>query len=925
VGRKINILVADDEPVNLSIIVRLLEGEGYNVTTVENGQQAFIKVREQIPDLVILDVMMPILDGLQTLKLIKDNKAIRNIPVIILSALNDTDAKVKAFNLGAKDYITKPFKLLELLARVKAHLPPTEAVTLIEHSQPIPPFPRPNKRDPYRLTGNVLSGRYSLTAYAGGGGMGAVYQAIDTELKRSVAVKILKPDVVERSPEYAELFEREAKNAQRLEHPHIVKIFDSGKDDDLSYMVMEWVEGRSVEDVLTEGQLPLVRLTNIFGQICSAVAFAHERGIIHLDLKPGNILLVDHLESDDLVKVIDFGLSRVITKESGTTVTKFRGTHQFCAPEQFGGKVSHRSDIYSLGATLYYLLTGVIPFGNSYINAKIHPNLELPEIPSVVRQRNLPPALDIVIRKALNKNPASRQQSASQLFYEFSIAMRCPETADTTDSVYVKLKEIIVDELGVDENRVVPTATITEALGADGSDLVEIILRVKEGFSIDISDDEMMAIRTVNDAYHLVKSKDTATVGNTEGKRAEEVTKYSSLCVRRDEQGGFVEADLSGRSSPQGRVKREADDKGRTITRRDWNNPQVACSLLSNISGLQTGGYKSTGVEDGFFCCSPYKDLDKDSPLPNNIAYYAEGDAEGVNRLKLVLNVNNSEKAEAAHRALMTYSNELACKALGEELRPKMQDAILAGRPFAYKVGELFVELKVEAWVTERGYEMKFIITQPINTSRPIKAIESQEETKPISSTNFIESDSKIDSPARLPTSNLDYEPDETAISILVFLAKPQHQTVYAVEIGNSLGLPQTLVKSYLDKLAKADYVLITRDSHTNSDVCTITPKCKKFLDRPAHTIPHPSGHDELDSPKIQTLQLLADENYPPHVDSLSVALGIDQVRLKEHLDVLIERGWVTANEFDEWHAAKFRLTRKARQFLINNDLIKLK
>jgi serine/threonine protein kinase len=232
-----------------------------------------------------------------------------------------------------------------------------------------------NTRDPFRIRGTILNKKYKLIDFAGSGGMGAVYRALSLVDGSTVAIKILQPHILARSPEYAELFEREAKNAQSLDHPHIVKVFDSGKDEDLSYMVMEWVEGHSIEDALTQGQLPLSRLTNIFGQICSAVGFAHERNIIHLDLKPGNILLLDRPESDDFVKVIDFGLSRVISKESGTTVTKFRGTHQFCAPEQFGGKVSHRSDIYSLGATLYYLLTGVIPFGTSYINAKIHPNL----------------------------------------------------------------------------------------------------------------------------------------------------------------------------------------------------------------------------------------------------------------------------------------------------------------------------------------------------------------------------------------------------------------------------------------------------------------------------------------------------------------------------------------------------------------------
>jgi hypothetical protein len=150
------------------------------------------------------------------------------------------------------------------------------------------------------------------------------------------------------------------------------------------------------------------------------------------------------------------------------------------------------------------------------------------------------------------------------------------------------------------------------------------------------------------------------------------------------------------------------------IDRRDWNSPRTACSLLSHISGLQTGDYKSSGTEGDFFCCSPYKDLDQESPLSNTIAYYAEGDAKEVNRLKLVLNVNDPKKVRAAHRALMIYSNELACKVLGEELSPKMQEAILAGHPEAYTVGGLFVELKREAWVTGRGYEMKFIITQPI-------------------------------------------------------------------------------------------------------------------------------------------------------------------------------------------------------------------
>lgn len=210
---------------------------------------------------------------------------------------------------------------------------------------------------------------------------------------------------------------------------------------------------------------------------------------------------------------------------------------------------------------------------------------------------------------------------------------------------------------------------------------------------------------------------------SSKGRRRKTTTDGSSLYVRRDVQGRFHESDDIDRSlklEAESHKKEEAPSKKsnkkrkKRLTQRDWNDPQVACSLLSDISGLQTGGYKRSGTEDDFFCCSPYKDLNHESPLPNNIAYYAEGDAEEVNRLKLVLNVNEPQRAEEAHRTLLTYSNELTRKALGEDLSSKMQEAILVGHPEAYTVGDLFVELKREAWPTGRGYEMKFIITQPV-------------------------------------------------------------------------------------------------------------------------------------------------------------------------------------------------------------------
>ena len=117
-------------------------------------------------------------------------------------------------------------------------------------------------------------------------------------------------------------------------------------------------------------------------------------------------------------------MARVLSNETGTTVTRFLGTYQYCSPEHFGGKVTYRSDIYSLGATLYHMIAGVIPFGTSYINAKMHPELELPPVPSVVSMRpGLPHEVDVVIRKALSKNPRDRQQSVRELLEEFRSAI----------------------------------------------------------------------------------------------------------------------------------------------------------------------------------------------------------------------------------------------------------------------------------------------------------------------------------------------------------------------------------------------------------------------------------------------------------------------------------------------------------------------
>ncbi|MFN2415694.1 MAG: protein kinase [Pyrinomonadaceae bacterium] len=285
-------------------------------------------------------------------------------------------------------------------------------------------------QDPYRLVGLTLTGKYRLVGYVGSGGMGAVYRALVTDSGRRVAVKILKPDVVANDRDCAPLFEQEVEAVRCLEHPNIVRLFDSGNDQGISFMVMEWLDGQTLEEVVSVGRLSLERVDRILAQVCDALEAAHAERIIHLDLKPGNIFLLSDGRPDDFVKVIDFGMSRVLTRDSGTTVTKFGGTIQYCAPEQFGGKVSGRSDIYGLGATLYHLLTGLVPFGTSYIYAKMHGD-QLPPLPAIRGVRpDVPPAVERVVKRALSRDPDERQQSARQLYEDFHRAA-CGATATT--------------------------------------------------------------------------------------------------------------------------------------------------------------------------------------------------------------------------------------------------------------------------------------------------------------------------------------------------------------------------------------------------------------------------------------------------------------------------------------------------------------
>ena len=268
----------------------------------------------------------------------------------------------------------------------------------------------------------TLGGRYRVERELGRGGMAKVFLGTDTVLGRTVAVKVLAPQFAD-DDGFVQRFRREAQAAASIGHPHIVSVFDTGSDDGVHYIVMEYVEGRTLAEFLAGGGRILPdRAIDIAMDVCQALEAAHARGVIHRDIKPGNIMLNPRGE----VKVTDFGIARVTTTADTVAQTAaILGTASYLSPEQAQGQpVDARSDLYSLGCVVYEMVTGRPPFlGDSPVAVASKQVLEQPVPPSKLNS-DVTPDLDAVILRALAKNPANRYQSAEEMRADLERARR---------------------------------------------------------------------------------------------------------------------------------------------------------------------------------------------------------------------------------------------------------------------------------------------------------------------------------------------------------------------------------------------------------------------------------------------------------------------------------------------------------------------
>jgi serine/threonine-protein kinase len=281
------------------------------------------------------------------------------------------------------------------------------------------------------LIDTLFDGRYRIVRKLGSGGMADVYLAEDQELGRRVAIKILDGRHAN-DDQFIERFRREAKNAAALNHPNIVSIYDRGEAEDTYYIAMEYLDGRTLKELIVgHGQAPVRVAVEYARQILSALRFAHRHGIVHRDIKPHNVLV----DREGRVKVTDFGIARAGTSQM-TETGSIVGTAQYLSPEQArGGEVDQRSDLYSLGVVLYELLTGKTPFeGDTPVEIAMKHLSATPQTPSELRS-DIPPELDMVILRALAKDPDDRYQSADEMEGDLDrVARGAPVAAATMDA-----------------------------------------------------------------------------------------------------------------------------------------------------------------------------------------------------------------------------------------------------------------------------------------------------------------------------------------------------------------------------------------------------------------------------------------------------------------------------------------------------------
>lgn len=419
------VLVVDDEPAMRRVLVRILRRNGYDTTDVPSGRQALDAARNQVFELVVSDVQMPDMDGVELLRAMRDIDP--DLPILLLSGAPDLRSAMKAVEYGAFEYVSKPVDLEQFLCSVD------RAVSLCRKRREDHDALREYRSGERLRTergadsthevrpGALLRGRYRIGHLIGHGGMGSVYVAVREDLAQMrVAVKVLHGSIASDADQVVR-FRREAETIASINHPNIVRILDfHAHEGEPAFLVMELLEGASLGHVIKlEGPLGQRRAAFVGSQVLAALGAAHRVKVVHRDLKPENVFLTSISGVDDIVKLLDFGIAKALDATFDRKLTQtgaVLGTPAYMAPEQArGGAVDVRSDLYSVGCVLYEALTGRAPFQADNYNALLFAIHATEPAPLGGQRSKIDPGLAEVVTKAMAKEPNARFQTADDM------------------------------------------------------------------------------------------------------------------------------------------------------------------------------------------------------------------------------------------------------------------------------------------------------------------------------------------------------------------------------------------------------------------------------------------------------------------------------------------------------------------------------
>jgi len=398
------ILLAEDYDDLRDMISELLRTNEHVVEAFDNGQDAQNTLMQRNFDLIILDWEMPKVLGIDICKRYRASGG--NTPVLMLTGKKLVTEKEAGFDAGADDYLTKPFHPKELLARIKALLRRSQSTS--SGGIPIGELP----------AGTVFAERYEIVMTLGRGSTGVIYKANHLYLSRMVALKVLHPQLVSETESVAR-FKREAQAVSALSHPNIVAIYDFGINaDGLPYLVMDYAGGTTLMNrIVCRNIITAAEAIPLFIDACDALAHAHSKGVIHRDVKPSNLLIIEDSSGVESLKLVDFGIAKVVESNPAMHITQngdVLGSPLYMSPEQcMGSELDCRTDIFSLGCVMYMTLVGKEPFvGANVLDTMYRRTVEdAKPFASINPQLNCPEALEAIVFKALARDVADRYQT----------------------------------------------------------------------------------------------------------------------------------------------------------------------------------------------------------------------------------------------------------------------------------------------------------------------------------------------------------------------------------------------------------------------------------------------------------------------------------------------------------------------------------